>query len=451
MRLVLMATLAAATLSAAAIRGVVLDNQTGRPLARATVVAQPIEGTAGVPRSVRSGPDGAFEVGGLSGGAWLIIGSRRGFAPKQVVAKAADSVTRVAIRLLRFGAITGTVLDENDVGLQEHDVVAYRDVRPLVIAARARTDDRGIYRLEGLEPGAYLVRSVGRDYEEGSYLATFSREVIRLEEARAVTVRYDQEIGHVDVRPFPGRLVSLSGRAYARGPVALTLISDVGVLTATSSQYGEFRFPPVPPGVYELYAQTREAAVWQRVNLWTDLSDHRITPAPHPELRLSIEDTAGKPVDSASVPILIRRRDLAGESRPEPFRGPSRILPPGRWELTLAPTATWYSVEPAGWSEIVVTAPGPVVAKLVLSNRPASLRGVVRDATREPVPGVPVQLDRLRTVRTDIRGQFEFYGLGPGRYRLVAGFDLPVGAEGTLVTLDEGQDRSLDLDLYGAR
>ena len=34
------------------------------------------------------------------------------------------------IRLPRYGAIAGTVLDENDVGLPEHDVIAYRNTQP---------------------------------------------------------------------------------------------------------------------------------------------------------------------------------------------------------------------------------------------------------------------------------------------------------------------------------
>lgn len=447
MRLVLIVAMVAASVRAAAIRGVVVDNQTGRPLARATVVAQPIAGTSGAPRSVRTAPDGAFELSGMSDGAWLVIGSRRGFAPTQSVARAdAPSVT---IRLRRFGAIGGTVLDENDVGLQEHDVVAYRDARPLVIAARARTDDRGVYRLDGLEPGVYLVRSVGRDYDEGRYLPTFSREVVRLEEARPVIVKYDQEIGQVDIRPFPGRMVSLAGRVYTRSQAVVTLIADTGSLNTTPGANGEFRFPPVPPGVYEIYAQSRDAAAWQRVNLWSDLADVRVNLQPFPELQLSVEDTDGKPIDPAEVPILLRRRDLAGEGMSEPFRGPARVLAPGRWELTLGPTPAWYAVQPGGWSETVVTGPGAV--RFVLSHRPATIRGVVRDAAREPVAGVPVHLGNLRTVRTDNSGRFEFYGLAPGPYRLLATFETPPGGNAAAVSVEEGQDRSIDLDLQGGR
>jgi carboxypeptidase family protein len=91
--------------------------------------------------------------------------------------------------------------------------------------------------------------------------------------------------------------------------------------------------------------------------------------------------------------------------------------------------------------------------KFVLSTRPATLRGVVRNAAREPVAGVPVQLGDLRSVRTDVAGQFEFYGLAPGRYRVLATFAVlsPNDANSAIVNLEEGQDRSIDLDLHIVR
>jgi hypothetical protein len=452
MRLALTVAFAAATLSAAGVRGVVVDNQTGRPLARATVVAQPIAGTSGAPRSAKSAPDGAFAISGLSDGAWLVIGSRPGFAPTQMVARPTESGSALSLRMRRFGVITGTVLDENDVGLQEHDVVAYRDARPLVIAARARTDDRGVYRLEGLEPGAYLVRTVGREYDEGSYLSTFAREALRLTEARPVIVRYDDEIPLVDLRPVPSRLFVVTGRVYGKTPAVVTLVSDAGPQTATTGPDGVFRFPPSAPGRYEIYAQTRTEAAWSQFELYAGSGSLHLTLAPHPEVRLSVEDTGGKPVEPANIPILLRRRDLAGEGLPEIFGGASRVLAPGRWELSLAPTPSWYAVQPSVWSETVVTAPGPVTANLVLSNRPATIRGVVRDAGREPVAGVPVYLGDGRATRTDVRGQFEFYGLAPGPHRVLATFDqMHAGANAVALTIEEGQDRSIDLDLYVAR
>src|SRR5689334_9032814 len=53
---------------AAVIRGTVVEHQTGRPLARATVMAQAIAGTPGATQSVRTDSYGSFEFPQLVGG-----------------------------------------------------------------------------------------------------------------------------------------------------------------------------------------------------------------------------------------------------------------------------------------------------------------------------------------------------------------------------------------------
>jgi hypothetical protein len=267
MRALLLAAALAATLQAALIRGVVVEHATGRPLARSLVVIQPIAGTQAGTQSVRTDSNGAFEFPPVPGGAYLVLASRRSFAPIQygqkqwkssgvpvVVDEGGTSVLN--IRLQRFGAIAGTILDENDVGLPAHEIVAYRNTRPPELVARAKTDDRGMYRLWGLEPGTYLVRTVGKLYDEGSYLPTFSRETPRVDQAHTVEVVLDQETDNVNVRPAPGRLFTVTGRAFVspQRPAMLTLVSDLGSESTMSDAQGNFQFKPAPPGPYELYA-----------------------------------------------------------------------------------------------------------------------------------------------------------------------------------------------------
>ena len=61
------------------------------------------------------------------------------------------------LRLRRLGAVAGMVWDENQVGLPEQDVIVYEATRPPKMAARGKTDDRGVYRITGLPPGEYVV------------------------------------------------------------------------------------------------------------------------------------------------------------------------------------------------------------------------------------------------------------------------------------------------------
>jgi hypothetical protein len=452
---------------------------------------------------VRTDAHGAFEIGPLAAGAYLVLASRRAFAPTQYgqkqwksagtpVVLEENAATFLTIRLQRFGAISGTVLDENDVGLQEHDVVAYRNTRPPTLAARGKTDDRGVYRIGGLEPGQYLIRTVGKRYDEGDYLPTFSRETARVDEARPVDVQLDQESIDAHVRPFPGRLYTLAGRAVTtpQVQVSLSLVSDLGTENVVSDSQGNFKFPPTPYGMYELYAtaQTNRrynglvtglSAGYQLFSLDRDTPDHRIPLGALPELRLAVQDTQGQPMDLRTVQILYRHKDLSGEGKTETLRAPEGTvtLPPGRYEFTLAPSTNYFTAafsgpgsgrnRPDGWNEVVLNGPGDL--KFVLSPHPATVHGVARNAMHEPVPGVPVFLEAydtetrrrvadVRAIRSDTRGQFEFYGLAPGHYRLLSTFEFQMpdqiqmdAANPRLIRIDEAQNFEADLDLYVIR
>ena len=58
-----------------------------------------------------------------------------------------DERTVVDIRMHRLGAITGTILDENQVGIPKMQVVIYTATRPLHQAGEAKTDDRGFFHV----------------------------------------------------------------------------------------------------------------------------------------------------------------------------------------------------------------------------------------------------------------------------------------------------------------
>jgi hypothetical protein len=230
-----------AMLCAAVIRGNVVENQTGKPLGRAVVTLQPVQGTAGGTQAMRTDSYGAFAFSSLGPGAYVVRVSKAGFLPMEYgqkrwnaagtpIALTADAAAVVTIRLPRYGAITGTVLDENDVGLGRHRVAAYRDSQPPLLVTSAISDDRGVYRLSGLEPGSYLVRTAAAQNEGLDYLPTFSKETLRVEEAQMVAVSIDEESRSVDVRPTPGKLLTLSGVVQGNSPgaVTVTLASDMG-------------------------------------------------------------------------------------------------------------------------------------------------------------------------------------------------------------------------------
>ncbi len=80
---------------------------------------------------------------------------------------------QVQLQITRGGVITGTVLDENAEALPGTPVRALRYVmqsgqRTLQSAGSGQTDDRGVYRIYGLQPGEYIVFATPRNNNPGS-------------------------------------------------------------------------------------------------------------------------------------------------------------------------------------------------------------------------------------------------------------------------------------------
>lgn len=494
MRKWLLPVLLSGGLQAASIRGTVVENQTGRPLARALVALEPVPGTAGKPASVRTNLYGSFDFSGLAGGSYLLSASRVGFAPVQYgqkhwkaaavpVVVGLSGSTDLTIRMPRYGAIAGTVLDENEVGLPEHEVVAYRPTRPPQLAARAHTDDRGRYRLSGLEPGKYFVRTAAHQYEDGGYLPTFHGDSQRANEARVVDVELDRETADIDVHPAPGRLVMMSGQIVPPAQITVTLVSDTGTETTLSDAAGNFQFHPGAPGQYELYAQAPAdsrsgiQAAYQVFTAYGDRTDLNLTLRPLPQLHFVFRDSQGQPIDYHSVRVIARRKDLAGAGKIQSLELSADRLAflPGRWDLALEAPGYFVSSFSAGrsrstdpmsadgWNELVISGGGEV--QFVLSATPGAVHGQVIGRGHEPAAGAPVYLEAydpaahrrvkdLQFTRADTHGQYRFTDLAPGNYRLLSSFDfeapdgvLEVGGAKSL-RVEESRDMTQDLDLF---
>lgn len=493
MRLLFGALLSSAVY-AAAIQGTVVENQTGRPVARAAVEVRPISQAQGQPLSKRTDSRGQFELGGLAAGSYLVTATRRGFMHAEYgqrrwnsvgmpLTVQAEETAMITLRLMHYSAITGTVVDENEVGLPDFGVAVYRAGQPPELVASARGDESGVFRVSGLEPGTYLVRSAAKQDEDEAYLPTFSRETQRVEEARAITVYPEDETRGVEVHALPGKLHTLSGEAITVPPgipVRITLASDMGRQTVEGPV---FQFSGLAPGLYELFAEVMEnpsrniryQAAYQQVPLDRDTHLRLVLQEPR-ETRFDFEPLAAGVANT--IQVLARRKDLAGTAPTERLslvNGRAKLAP-GRWELLATPPAGSYvsgfsvpfasSVakgRPDGWNEVVIG--NFSLVRFSLSNNPGAIGGVVKTAG-EPVAGAPVFLEAydpvtrkrltdLRTTRTDDHGRYEFRGLAPGTWRILATFEYQSPDTETMdaggaraVQIDAGMQAQIDPDLY---
>ncbi|MEI9973135.1 MAG: hypothetical protein WDO73_14450 [Ignavibacteriota bacterium] len=104
------------------------------------------------------------------------------------------------------------------------------------------------------------------------------------------------------------------------------------------------------PGTYELFAETsgaRRMASFQMLTVDRDLNVS-IAPGALPTVQFLFEDTAGHSLMMPDGSLIARRKDAATEGAAQPI-STSETLLPGRWEVALAPDATFCvrSFEPS--------------------------------------------------------------------------------------------------------
>jgi Carboxypeptidase regulatory-like domain len=480
-------------LQAAVVRGIVLDNYTGRPLARAVVTLKSIEGYTPVNVAARADRTGVFTFPPVDAGGYLLTAGRPGFATLRYGQKAwnapgtpvfleQEGTTFLQLRLRRLGAITGTVWDENEIGFPEQDVAIYRVAHPPRLITKIKTDDRGVYRFGLLSPGRYLIRSLAKQLdEETGLLPTFHKEAAAVEDAGTIEVGMDEQVADINVRPLFGKLCQLSG-VISPPPQIVTLASDMGDIGGSADGSGQFTFQNLAPGTYELLASTSmgryQYGAYQKIQLERDL-EIRVNLQAVPTMQIGIEERDGKRIDPRAFVVFTRRTTLAGTGPSLRIRDGMPILP-GRWEIAVQPAADFYPVSIAvegrdlrpggradGWHEFLAL-PGRynVLTRIVVSAKPAGIRGKVTGPGGDRMIGAPVYLEAIHaethkrlldplSTRTDARGEYRFHGLPPGTYRLLSTFDIEDPDEAMMeaararqVQVKEAATEPLDLDLY---
>jgi hypothetical protein len=226
--------------------------------------------------------DGSFELGGLTPRAYTVTA----FAPGYLIPRNTDGPTfyrpgdSVTIRMVKGGVITGTVTSaagDPMVGVPVN-AIRVRDTEGKQASGTAvgqqnrSTDDRGTFRIYGLEAGVYLVRAGGQrsfpvtplDRDVPTYYPSSTRDT-----AVEVSVRSGEETSGIDIRyrGEAGRAISgtVSGvvgnnrspssavnvmlyRAKTDWPEATTFVS-------TMAPDRSFAFYGVADGDYEVMAQ----------------------------------------------------------------------------------------------------------------------------------------------------------------------------------------------------
>lgn len=432
----------------AVIEGRVADYRTGTPLARARVLAMPVR-SAGPQASVHSDARGEFRIE-VPAGTYAVGAERPGYAfmwhgqtswngRGTPLAVEEGARVRVEIGLKRLGAINGVVRDENGVGLWEFPVAVFRAGKPLQPAGQVLTDDRGVFRVAGLTPGKYLVRTGYKQLaEDASFVPTFYGGAVAADSAQVVEVRLDEEAEGIEITPQSGRLLRLHGQVTFAGASVVRLHGDLSTVSAAVDGAGRFSFENVAPGLYYLTAEaklpTQYMTAYQRIWLVADIDELKLEGAAAPLVQFRCKAEAEERTGAAAGLAMLIRIEPAGEARSEQIRcGGSATIPPGVWRIQASAAGDSYieTLSAQGRmldTELVEVLPGErLELEAAISDKAGIVEGRVLDGSDGPVAQATVTLRaadptsqrRLAArlaARTNTSGAFGIRGVPPGRY-----------------------------------
>ena len=261
----------------------------GEPVAGVTVYASPRAQSDGprAPNTATSDEGGNFVFPALDPGLYTVGTSVPGYVTETDpqtgrVASTYRPGEQALVRLVKGGVLTGSVVDQQGQPLVALSVRAMR-VRDLdgrapqgsfPFSGEDRTDDRGVYRIYGLQAGVYVVYAAGfmgiGFNGPGSYSGdtpTFYPSGTR-DTAAEVTVRAAQETAGIDIRyrEEQGRRVTGTVEFPAGFPsefgASVTLIYAGSTLSAGSVGMGgggspdrAFSIEGVADGDYDIQSQ----------------------------------------------------------------------------------------------------------------------------------------------------------------------------------------------------
>lgn len=173
-------------------------------------------------------PDGFYRITNVAAGNYEVAPTVPAFVPavkgdaraKNILVGDDDNVEGVNFTLVRGGVITGRVTDADGRPLIQQQVTIFQEnafnqlpqqqqqiQRPIFPATIAQTDDRGIYRVYGLQAGRYKVAS-GRSDEtflsgtnpgRSTYKQVFHPDVTEPDKAKVIEVSEGSEATDVDI------------------------------------------------------------------------------------------------------------------------------------------------------------------------------------------------------------------------------------------------------------
>jgi len=472
------------------ISGTVVDSVTGQALNKVQLALQPIGSGESVSSSMTMSDDhGRFAMAGIAAGRYRLRGARGGYLQMAYGARDSDGLgtvielqdgqdlSNLAFKLVPEAVVAGTVRDSEGEPLEGANITLFRITytlggRTWDDYASATTDDRGQYRMTGLDPGKYYVaarpgrffgglvdRSAKAKPAAEESVTTYYPGVADAASSMPVAVSAGARLEGIDVAILKARVFRVAGRvtnAPAGARIGLSLLDANGegsarLTTSVKNAAGDFEFRAVPAGSYTLRAQAEtrdfEEPMSGRISVEVGDSgadDVRVALARPSTVKLRpVAEGEGTP-DLSRLPLFFTangRNEYGGN----PFQADwlTVQLPAGHYTLRLQEKPRGYYLKSAraGATDVLadgltVNGEGSLAVDVVLAPDGATVQGVALDKNQQPLAGATVLLapddrsrwDLFESVTADQNGHYEFAAIAPGDYHLFAWDGVETGA-----------------------
>jgi len=453
----------------ASIEGVVVDSVTHLPIRNATVAL-----SGRTPLTAVTDAEGHFAFRQLPSGVYTVraqannyptngqFGSQ--FGNQEPVSVAGEDQKTTHLSLTPGVVLRGRIVDEEGTPLAGCRIspaqIRTRGAgRTLQEGRSGLTDQNGEYRIEDIPAGKYYVVAqcfqtipmphafIRRDamavIPTLTYPPLYYPAAADLSGATRVTLAPGTELSGIDFRMAPGTGVPFRGRVQPLLPdsaIQLTLLPKDSLLlrnqqgTRVNPANGEFRFPSVRAGSYELVATTFGAPFYSaRVPVEVggtapDPLDLVLTPAQPVTGTIRIDGDGNLPLKNTQVLLTPSGDEFVGAAPP-----PTAVredltftmsVAPGRWRLQVNTGQGYIKSVMLGDQEVSASAleigPAPAALKIVIGTKRAqvevSVAGLPPDATSATVHVWAADgSDYRQNLSYNVQAPFRL-SLPPGRY-----------------------------------
>lgn len=483
------------------IEGTVLSGATGQPLRRAQVVLK-AAGSQGAALFQTTDESGSFLFPKVPPGRYTITVQREGYLPLSAgrigdykmppifSVSSGQTIGSLVYRMTPSGVVTGKVKFDDaepavDVAIQLYRSFYERGRHGYAAAASSRTDDRGEYRVHGLEPGSYYVAALyqapprpagaeeqtrkdalGNPLPELSYAVTFFPQVQEMSDAVAVKIAPGDEVAGIDIFltlvhtvHVRGRVLSAVKGAVISSPSVTLRMNDSDNTASVSAPMSivvdtdhNFDIQGVTSGPYLLLAAGAEDGVPLTGRVPINIGDADVANADvvvGPESiwtgKIHLDDDDTTLPDGLTIALQPRRSTASPSS--------AKVSENGEFSIPFVPDETYdlyvlngpdnsylKSVRIAnserlsqGLEASPGDAPPPLDVRLSTQGGQVVGRAVTVDpkvvASGASVVLIPDpsygRVQAYQTTHADEYGNFQLRGIPPGKYVLAAWLDAP--------------------------